>query len=44
MTSYEYEYDWNNNWIVKRTFNTNNLKEEYKILSSKEERTITYFD
>ena len=44
MTSYEYEYDRNNNWIVKRTFNTNNLKEEYNILSSKEERTISYFD
>lgn len=44
MTSYEYEYDRYNNWIVKRTFNTNNLNEEYNILSSKEERTITYFD
>ncbi len=44
MTSYEYEYDRNNNWIVKRTLTTNNLKEEYNILSSKDDRTITYFD
>jgi len=44
MTSHEYEYDRHNNWIVKRVFNTNNVKEEYKILISKEERTFTYFD
>jgi len=44
MTSHEYEYDEHDNWIVKRTYETNNLREEYKVLSSKEEKKITYFD
>ena len=44
MTSHEYEYDEHDNWIVKRTNETNNLREEYKVLSSKEEKKITYFD
>ena len=39
-----YEYDDHDNWIVKRTYETNNLREEYEVLSSKEERKITYFE
>jgi hypothetical protein len=44
MTTYEYIYDEWGNWIEKRTFTTNNLRETYNIPTLVQFRTISYYD
>lgn len=43
-TTYEYTYDKWDNWIEKRTFTTNNLREAYNIPTMIQFRTISYYD
>ncbi|MBA7621231.1 hypothetical protein ES703_28589 [subsurface metagenome] len=42
-TTYEYEYDQRRNWIVMRTFYTNNVEERYKTPTLIQFRTIKYY-
>jgi len=44
VTTYEYIYDEWGNWIEKRTFTTNNLRETYNIPTLVQFRTISYYD
>ncbi len=41
-TTYEYTYDERGNWVEKRTFATNNLRETYNIPTLIQFRTISY--
>ncbi len=43
-STYEYEYDEKGNWVVKRTFKTDNLKEQYNFPSVFQKRSIIYYE